>query len=308
MVGFFFSWGDLKYDKPSLTVEQQVELLKKRGMQFSDPQQAADFLFHHNYYRLRGFWIPLEDETAPGHTFKKGTTFDHVVHLSEFDRKLRLLVFDAVERLEISFRTAWAYHFSLKHGPHAYLDKGFFKDIDKHKEHLKRLSKDVEKSTEIHIVHYKEKYRTPSKPPIWSVSELMSLGTLSKWFENLQPKIIKKEIAARYNLPEPVFESFLQHLTTIRNICAHHSKLWNRHIVVTMKLPRDVPELTSSLNPDNQTRLYNTLVMLAYLIEVVDPGNHWKQRLVDLIEEYQPSLKSIGFPEDYKKRKIWRNS
>jgi abortive infection bacteriophage resistance protein len=121
----------MKYNKPPLTIEQQVDRLAARGLAIPDKARAAHYLAHLNYYRLRAYWLPLERDPKQ-HIFKVGTSFEHVLDLYVFDRKLRLLLLDAIERIEVSLRTQWAYHLAHQYGPHAYLDARHFKDPTKH--------------------------------------------------------------------------------------------------------------------------------------------------------------------------------
>jgi len=96
----------MQYTKPPLSIEQQIELLKSRGLEIPDHEQAAHYLYHLNYYRLSGYMLPFQEGTE--HHFQAGTTFEHVLNLYLFDRKLRLLLMDAIERIEVSVRTPWA--------------------------------------------------------------------------------------------------------------------------------------------------------------------------------------------------------
>lgn len=133
----------------------------------------------------------------------------------------------------------------------------------------------------------------------------------SHWISNLKHKSDKAKIAKVYGLDEAVLTSFLHHLSVIRNHCAHHARLWNREMTVTMELPRKKPaSLIPSLDvgPDrNQAprRIYNILVILAYLMDCISPGHHWKQRLFELIERHRIDAKQMGFPADYLERPIW---
>lgn len=89
----------MRYGKPPLSVEDQLRLLVRRGMAAPDPDRARHYLTHINYYRLRAYWLPLEQDATGGvHRFTPGTSFEDVLSLYVFDRRLRLLVMDAVER------------------------------------------------------------------------------------------------------------------------------------------------------------------------------------------------------------------
>jgi hypothetical protein len=102
------------FTKPATTQEEQVALLQKRGMIIDDVQAACFHLQHINYYRLGAYWLPFEVNHAT-HDFKAGTNFTTVLTLYNFDRELRLLVIDALERIEVSMRTQWTYYMAHNH-------------------------------------------------------------------------------------------------------------------------------------------------------------------------------------------------
>lgn len=309
----------MEFTKPPLTVDEQIEQLQKRGMAIPDLGRARHYLTHINYYRLGAYWLPFEADHVT-HRFEPGTRFDEVLKLYVFDRELRLLVMDAIERLEVSLRTHWAYQLAQIHGPHAYLDSSLFSKRGEHSRSVKKLTAEIDRSQETFIKHYRAKYTAPALPPVWAVAEVMSLGQLSNFYSNLKHRHDRNKIASSYHLDEVVLVSFFHHLTTVRNLCAHHSRLWNRALTVTYKLPkRGDTRLIDSLyraehdsekDPEHDTdqrKIYNSLVMLEYLLTIVSPGSHWQQRLKSLFTEY-PNVNPIimGFPKNWRQLSIWK--
>jgi len=301
-----FFWGEkMQFNKPPKSFQEQVEILESRGMVITDHASAACYLSHLNYYRLRGYWLPLEADQKD-HQFKPGVTFEDALNLYIFDRELRLLVMDAVERIEVSLRTQWAYHLAQDHGPHAYLDPVLCKNPRWHERNLESLTKELERSDEVFISHYNSTYTAPESPPVWVVCEVMSLGLLSRWYKSLRPAHTRAAIAKTYNLPDRVLESFIEHMSYIRNVCAHHSRLWNRRMTKTMELPRTKPRgLSENFGHKQVRKLYNTLVMTAYFMDLISPGHHWKKRLFRLMEEHRIDPQAMGFPADWRNRPIW---
>jgi abortive infection bacteriophage resistance protein len=296
----------VRFDKPAKTIDEQLELLRKRGMVIDDADSARHDLAHLNYYRLTAYWLPFESSHAP-HAFKQGTRFEDALNLYLFDRNLRLLVLDAIARTEISLRTQWAYQLAHRHGPHAYLDRDLAHRVDWWQHNLEHLREEVDRSDEIFVKHYRDKYDKPDLPPVWAVCEVMSLGTLSRWYTSLKPKKTRSAIASTYGLDERVLQAFIRHLTYIRNVCAHHGRLWNREFTVTMQLPRSKPPgLVASFHDGGNRRIYNTLVMLVWMLGRIHPGNSWKTRLLDLIRRHGIDPVDMGFPDDYAARAIWQ--
>lgn len=302
----------MKFNKRPFTHEQQLDQLIQRGLACADRAQALHYLGHINYYRLGAYWLPFEADHA-SHTFKPGTCFDDVLNLYVFDRELRLLVLDAIERVEVSVRTGWAYTLAHRYGPHAHLDATLFKKPDRnwnYTQQSQRLEVEVRnaKHHEAFLRHHYQKY-DESMPPLWAVVEIMTLGQLSKWYSNLCHGADRNAVAHRYGMDETNLTSFLHHLSVIRNFCAHHNRLWNREFTFTFRLPSHrPPALVTSLNHQDSRRLYNTLTVLAWLLDGISPQHHWKQRLKKLLTQHNIDLQRMGFPTDWQQRAIWQEA
>lgn len=303
----------MRYNKPPLSAEKQASRLIERGLICPDLERLKHYLTHIGYYRLSAYWLPFElpsdDGAHRNHTFQDGTTFDRVLDLYDFDRKLRLLVMDAIERIEVAVRTCWANGMALKYGPHAYLDSLQFKNPWQHIQDIARLSKIVENSQEACIVHYRRTYPEPLQPPIWSSVEVMSFGHLSRWLQNTKDNEVKKEVAKSLGLPTvELLEKILHVFTPMRNTCAHHGRLWNRQFA--MKLPefrRLRERLVPNNAPDKQAnKMFNYLVIIEYLKATINPRGTWKTQLVEHLKTVPMSdLLAMGFPVDWKEREPW---
>lgn len=300
----------MKYTKPPLTINEQIDLLISRGMMVTDRARAARYLSHINYYRLRAYWLPFEDSTGnSGHRFKPGMQFEDALTLYIFDRKFRLLVLEAIERIEVSFRTRFATELATQYGSHAYLNPDYFKSATTYQQCLTSLQEELNRSRETFIEHYRATYTDPELPPIWAVCEIMTFGQLSKWFQNLKFRKDRKTLADVYQLDEGVLGSFMHHLTHVRNLVAHHSRLWNRRLTFTMSIPLRPTEIAGWFNPHAERKIYNTLVMLGYLLTLMSPGTSWTERLRQLITE-NPVVDSsaMGFPTGWQDLTIWKRN
>ncbi len=309
VAGCFFStsqWEPMNYTKPALTITDQIKRLQNRGLAIPD-QAAAEFhLSHKNYYRLRAYWLPFEVNLTT-HQFHPGATFDDVINLYHFDEQLRHLILAALETIEISFRSQWAYHFAMSHGPFAYLDPTHSKKAKWLSGNKISLKREIDRSNEVFIQHFQTKYTSEQYPPIWMTCELLSFGLLSRWIKDLRPTAVQKDIAQNYQLPSPIIPSLLQHLVYIRNICAHHGRLWNKQMVVTTKLPRKKPAgLKQNFNLTQHKKLYNTLVLILYLLNTIDPSNTFKSQLNQLIAHHQINTSAMGFPMNWQQLPIWK--
>ncbi len=294
----------IAYSKSPTTHAEQVEKLKSRGMVISDEAKALRTLQQINYYRLGAYWLGFEKDHA-SHAFLKNTTFDAVMDLYEFDRELRLLVLDAVERFEISARTQWTYCMSQAYGSHAHLIKPVHEAYSWER-NIEDLKKETGRADEVFIKHLTKKY-SEELPAIWAVSEIMSFGLLSKWYKSLRANTVRKNIARTYQVHPDVLESWLQHFTVIRNNCAHHSRLWNRYFDrVALMIPKRHPVLDETFFT-NEHRLYNSLVILLFLMDTIAPNHQWREAFAALLLRHpNVPLAEMGFPTHWRDYKIWQ--
>jgi abortive infection bacteriophage resistance protein len=138
-------------------------------------------------------------------------------------------------------------------------------------------------------------------------AEVISLGQLSKWLGNLKLRVDRQAIAKPYGLDEKILVSLAHHITYVRNICAHHGRLWNKQFTVTMTIPNSPAALKLAMNPATDRRLYNTLAVLGYLMGIVAPGSDWRSQLAELINSCPlAATNAMGFPENWKNVPAWK--
>lgn len=299
------------FSKPSLTIAQQIAHLLSGGMSIADPQRAAERLSHVSYYRLSGYWHMWKNRSSGSATkFVPGTTFDAVRDLYSFDRDLRRLVARATEHVEVALRGSWAYNLAHQGGPHAFLDPTLYSDRTRFHELEQKLALDAQQSRETHMVHYRVTYSQPMIPPVWMAVEIMTFGQLSRWYSLLGDSGLRNRIAAPFGLNEHVFVSIIKHIVVVRNVCSHHSRLWNRGYISPPRLPKKPADLSRTLDKTNVSdaagRLYNTLVILVFLLERIAPLSTWRADLVaHLLTHPTGDLAAMGFPAGWQARPLW---
>lgn len=215
-----------------------------------------------------------------------------------------MLVLDAIERVEVSFRAVWAHRLAIEYGPHAHMDPSIVKDEVRWRTFLSSILKDIGRSNEIFIRHMLKNY-IELVPPIWATSEVLPLGALSKWYENLRSKRVKSRISCEYGLDEGMLESWLRHITYIRNLCAHHGRLWNREFTITPMIPKTKPLLIVGAMNSQSRGIYNSLVILLHMMSVIENNHNWRAELIRLIESAPFDPLSMGFPKDWDSLPIW---
>jgi len=205
----------MKYNKPFKSINDQIELLRSRGLVIDE--DAGHYLRHLNYYRLSGYWAPFQENPSE-HSFKANTNFTDVLNLYIFDRELRLILLDAIERLEVSLRTHWAHYCAEAYGAHAYFNTMISRKSFWYGKNLSLLQQEVNRSDEKFIKHYREKYTPSENPPIWVACEVMSLGLLSRWLKDLKPAGICNKIAKSYQVDYAVLRSFIECVLCLRTL------------------------------------------------------------------------------------------
>ena len=302
------------FDKPAFSADQHIAQWAERGLAIPDRTKTEHYLSVISYYRLSAYTLPFQVGN-PDHHFKSDTSFNDVLDLYVFDRELRLLVMDAIERIEVAIRSHINNHMAIKYGSHWYLDETHFKRTYNHKGLLADIERQCRRKTkEVFLKHYVEKYTSPRLPPSWVVVELLTYGQLSIVYDNMARATDQKIIARQFNTHAELLRSWMQSISYIRNVCAHHSRLWNRELGNAPKVPHTPPDnwirtlgtvADSQINPNK--RLYLLLVVIEYLLQAANPESEWHKRLYDLMQKHPNVSKAhMGMPEDWHEDSFWR--
>ena len=300
----------MDFNKRPLTIEEQIALLKERGMIIPDEAKAKMLLSNVSYYRLSAYWYTLIENPKTDHIFIEGTSFETALNTYVFDRKLRLLIFDEIERIEIALRTTIIYNYSLQYGNNWYEDKSLFRGKDAYFYRLQQILIDeMNKTSEVFIKHYRQKYTKPANPPAWMALELVSFGQLSMLYKNLKNCEARRNVAKHFGLDETVLESWLDSLSYVRNTCAHHMRLWNRKLPRTPIIPKNtkLPWLKEIPPQDRHNRIYISISMISYLLSAISPGNSFSKKIIELLNKYPKLPKHyMGFTDHWEKEELWK--
>jgi abortive infection bacteriophage resistance protein len=310
--------------KLHLSYREQVDLLRSRNLAIGDEGAALAALQSIGYYRLVGYWFPLRrpdphDAKARLDDFQDDATFELAVDLYRFDRALRLLVLDAIERIEVAMRVDIAYLLGkrnrLAHECGSMLDARFTSGRNgkpsQHDEWMQRFRDGVrKKAKEDFVAHHYRKYG--SKMPIWVATETWDFGLLSKFYAGMKYGDQSK-IAKRYGINAQTLESWLRALNFIRNVSAHHSRLWNRNNPEGLKLPPTQPHhpLHHLVGDDfARRRVYGSLCVMRHMLKSIDPASQWSDLLKKLCIRFPAStlvaLRNGGFPNGWENQPLWR--
>lgn len=312
----------MTYTKPWKSYDEQLDTLIERGMSVTDRAAALDYLERIGYYRLSGYWFPFRErsgnccvlsagnqkpkkvQTLALDQFKPGVTFQHAVALYVFDKRLRLLALDALERIEIALRVDLS-HTLGRLDPFAYLRPGLFHDefsqkietdsgVTKHHTWLGKHGQLIGRSKEEFVRHNKERYGLPLA--IWVACEVWDFGTMSTLFNGMR-EAEQDAIAMEYGISNGrIFASWLRSLNYLRNVSAHHSRLWNRNIVDQPRLPpsAEVPWVAPfESDVHARARCFLLLRIARHLIQVINPSSSWPDRMREHIQAF-PDLSAAG--------------
>ncbi|MCM4161282.1 Abi family protein [Antarcticibacterium flavum] len=298
--------------KRAFTIKEQIEQLKSRGLIINPEDGAEHFLSHISYYRLGEYWYVMQDDKV-AHTFKPNSKFADVIALYNFDRELRILLFDVIEKLEISLRTKMIYHLSHEFDAWWFQNFDLFQDSRALVKTLANLEEEINRTKDITIKSHLKKHKDDLRfPPAWKSLEQTSLGALSKLYGNLKNNIKSKDIIAQeYGAVNHTYlPSWLQSISQIRNYCAHHSRLWNKNLPGAPKLLSKPPfEWISDVPKQHEfLYLYVHLCLMKYMLNVVQPENHFTEKLSALFEKY-PNVdpNALGMKTDWEKEPLWVN-
>ena len=292
------------YPKAFKNTSDLLNILEKRGLSLIDRDFAFDILGKIGYYRLSAYFIPFYENKD---YFITHTTFRDIYELYEFDRELRVVIFKYLEQIEIALRAKISNTHAKYFGAFGYLeDKNSLNREMKSNngvlfdEFMDKIELEKSRSNEVFIKHIREKYNS-DELPIWALVEILSFGTLSKFYA-LLPKYIKKEIISSFGLilDIKVFQNWLIALTLVRNTCAHHSRIWNRCFTPAFKYPKKMKEF---LNPSVKTnQIFFALSVMLVLLK--DSG--LKEQIILLLKKYPKIDESkMGFLPDWQGLYPW---
>jgi abortive infection bacteriophage resistance protein len=292
--------GNIELKEPK-KFEEQLKILEDRKMIIEDKDEAIKILKSTNYYRFTAYALQFKRDN----NYKNTVSFNNVYKLYKFDKRLRHLILEILESIEITVRTNMAYSLSIKYGSEA-LHPGIFKNKelysgcdDIYGKSNKGLIEEIRleirnNSKELFVKHHLTKYE--GHFPIWVTIEIFSFGMLSRTYANLN-LIDQKEIAKNcFNINYQLLESWLKNLSCLRNICAHYGRLYNKVMSIT-------PKIHTKYSKDN-INLNGLYVSILAIKELTITESEWvvfRTQLKILIDEYLDviDLNLIGFPKDW---------
>jgi len=288
-------------------------------MLFRDEIKAHSLLKKISYYRLKGYWWDVQSDSVL-HTFQPDVYFEDIIERYNFDRQLRIILFEAVEQIEIALRTKMIYHLSIAYGGLWYLNPALFYNAvitqkgvtgTAHQFALDELQKEFERSQEIFIKD--QRFRYPGQnADAWKILEVASMGTLSKLYKNLRNQLPEKAIIANEMGLNSIFTfvGWLESVTLMRNMIAHHARLWSRPMVKIPSMQLNNPVgawLTRPLQPKQVNKPFAIISCMTYLCNFLNQSDEIKQKIIELIKAYpNVPIYKLGFFNRWHTEPLWK--
>lgn len=311
----------MRYKKLPLADDDHIALLEKeRGLVIENYDRAKRYLQNAGYFRLTGYMYHLQKDDG-SHVFEQGTTFNHIIDTYQFDKKLRYLLAEYLERIEVATRSLVSNAYSLKHGFYWYMESTHFekpkipegrsteKVLDVHNYINTIIKEYYEKATEQYLKNFKYKYTSESCPPSNMAMEILSMGQLAKLLVALKKKDAEvQKVGQAFKLPIQILSSWFIYLANVRNICAHHSRLWNKKVTADrFTIPKLNYAFHGNLPSDFNTTVYGILSIMVRLLNSINPENSLISKFQQLIKEYPNiDLSQMGFPSDWMENPAWK--
>ncbi|MEG1149097.1 MAG: Abi family protein [Niameybacter sp.] len=214
-------------DKDFKTIDDQLKILRSRGLNIKNEEKCKTFLLHNNYYRISGYSLTLRKNDV----FFKNATFQNIIDIYEFDRELRNLLLGFIEIIEVKFKSIFAYELTKTYGSIGYLNSDLFTIQNKHSEIIAKA--EAQKNTRLRHEAYLKHFVGDLKQPVpfWAYVDLLTISDISFLYK-ISDETIKKSVAIHLGLKmsknEKILGQFMHSMTIIRNLCAHGSRLYNR--------------------------------------------------------------------------------
>lgn len=315
-----------KEKQPPLGISEQLDLLAGKGLVIQDRPLAEKWLSHISYFRFKQYSYSFKDyHTADGNYFKD-TTFEMVRDLYQFDKKLRMIVFEALEAIEVSIKTTISNIMSGANGTHWYEDAALFLSEEDRRNILKNLRpdegvpklfdhaefmKDIERTMDNPSQSYLQTYKkfyAPKHPPSWMMMEITTFGTLSMMFENLKPSDQKNKICETYQLPKKNLVSWLHSFSFVRNKCAHHNRLVYSKINFAPSMPKKKSrQFLAEADDLYHDTLYAVLSCMQYMLRKCSPDNEFLINIRNLVNQ-NPHIdyQRLGFTQGWLAEELWQ--
>lgn len=304
---FYYTCMKASFTKPYSSPGQIVQILKQRGMLMDDELKVENYLMNIGYHRLSVYIYPFYKSPKSDSMLKEGTNFEQVLTLYRFDKKLRILLFNEIEKIEVAIRSVLANIGCQELDDRYWITKlEYFANAGKFNQTLAVIEKELASSKEDYIEDFRHNY-VEKYPPAWMITEVLSFGNLNYIYSNITSNQLMKRIAGYFGLKPQVFTSWLTALANLRNMCCHHARVWNRDFMLKPAEPRKTKHAWIGTLKMDKKRIYYRLCIIRYFLSSISPNNNFNEKLLELLTNF-PSvdIAAMGFNKEWKDEDLWK--
>ena len=289
-----YCMSELKQHQPPMTIDEQIENMKSLGLIVDNEEYAGKILNDISYFRLiKAYSLGYKPKNG---NYYEGVTFEQIVELYLFNANLRQSTFAEIEKIEVNVRCRIANYFAETYGVLGYKDSANFADIEYHKTFMTDIEEEIRRNSKAPFVrNFKENYEG-GELPIYALVEVFSFGTLSKFFKNMK-NADKKAVAKSFGIGYTYFESWLESIAYVRNICAHYGRIYNAKFSKTPVLYKEYTQLGIGNN-----RMFGVMLCMKQILKNDRHWNSYVNHIEKLVDKYEHvDVKTMGFPDGWKK-------
>jgi len=284
----------MKYIKKPISIQEQIDLLKVIGLLVRDDKKLCEYLTHVGYYQLGLYFSSFQNSI---NNFKDNIYFEDIINIYVFDKKLRLLLLDTLEIIEKSFKCKLIQSVAINNNDVYWINnQHIFQSEKKYEKYIKNILNNIKNSKDEIIRKYYFTFKSLNFPPSWLVIDSLTFGesvNVFRWL-NIQNR---NKFSREYGLDEKYLLSWIYGLSVLRNICAHHSRLWNRELFARVKINSNL--YSKYFNKEINNRLYNYLVILQIMMCKINSTSTWIDKLAILVNVHKINHENMGFPSDW---------
>ena len=302
---FYFNMQG-KFTKQCTLPFDLIPLLKGRGLVIANETQAENYLWNIGYFRFSAYLQPLYKEPKANNIFKNNATFEQALNMYRFDRKLRMMIFNEIEKIEVAIRSALVNIISNGFADIFWMTNPiYFYNVNVFNNCLEIINTEIGRTKEEFIIHFQNTY-SDTYPPAWMITEILPLGVLGSIYRNINNYSLRKKVAKHFGLSTNIFESWILNLAILRNLCCHHARVWNKDLVVRPILPQSVIHPWIDASKTDIKRVYIRICMIKYLLFTVSPKSTFTNKVKTLIADYPTiDIRAMGFKPDWETEPLW---
>ena len=276
-------------------------------MLMEDEHKVENYLLNIGYHRLSAYIFPFYKSPKSDLILKEGTTFGQVLTLYRFDKKLRILLFNEIEKMEVAIRSVLANIGCQELDDRYWITKPeYFANVDRFNQTLAVIEKELASSKEDYIEDFRRNY-VENYPPAWMITEVLSFGNLNYIYSNITNNRLMKRIGDYFGLKPQVFTSWLTVLANLRNMCCHHARVWNRDFMLNPTEPRKTSNAWIDTSRIDKKKIFYRLCIIRYFLISVSPNNNLNEKLLDLFVQF-PSIDiaAMGGYKEWQDSLLWK--